>query len=326
MSPVLSSAYGLACSTNFDWPWCPQLPSEHAANLRVVLGDAAQFPQIATTDYQPYAQRPSSSETEPPVVCIERSSDGHFRIAYADGAEFIIDATASEVFGVSRSALTFDDLLVYLQGPIMGFLLRLRGVTCLHASAVVVDGKAIAVVGGAGMGKSTSAAAFARLGLGVLTDDVLALRDDGTSFYVQPGLPRVLLWPPSVEALFGAPDALPRVVSNWDKCYLDLTQRGYRFAAQAAPLGAIYVLAERADAASLPEISPVRGTQAVMTLVANTYSNDLLDERMRAQELEVLGRIVCHVPIRRMRAPNDRGAVTRVCEAILADFRALQKG
>jgi hypothetical protein len=322
----LSSTYGLACSVNFKWSWCPQLPPGRAPDLRVVLGELGPFAQHAASDYRMYAQRVSADQTEPPVVCVKRGTDGHFRIAYGDGAEFIIDANASEVFGVSRGALTLDDLVLYLQGPVLGFVLRLRGVTCLHSSATVVDDQALAVVGMAGMGKSTSAAAFARLGLPVLTDDVLALRDDGDSFHVQPGLPRVLLWPPSAEALFGAADALPRITNAWEKCYLDLTQPGYQFARRPAPLRAIYVLAERMDRAGRTEIQPLTGAEAVITLVANTYVNDFLDIRMRADEFELLGRLVRQVPVRRVRAPHDRGAVTQICEAILADFRALQEG
>jgi hypothetical protein len=168
----------------------------------------------------------------------------------------------------------------------------------------------------------TSAAAFARLGLEVLTDDVLALRDGGTSFDVQPGLPRVLLWPDSVTALFGDPEALPRVVSTWDKRYLDLTQPGYRFARQAAPLGAIYVLGERLPAGASPEITELEGASALVRLIANTYANDFLDARLRASELEVLGRLVGRVPVRLLRAPDDRRAVPRVCETVVADFRA----
>jgi hypothetical protein len=59
-----------------------------------------------------------------------------------------------------------------------------------------------------------------------------------------------------------------------------------------------------------------------MWLLANTYANDLLDARLRAGELEVLGRLVSRVPIRLLRAPDDRGALTEVCRTILADFRA----
>jgi hypothetical protein len=240
---------------------------------------------------------------------------------YCDGAEFVIDATASEIFGISRSALTLDDLLVYLQGPILGFVLRLRGTTCLHASAASFDGRAFGIMGAGGGGKSTSAAILARMGLPVLTDDVLALVDRDTAFEVQPGLPRVLLWSESVRALFGDPEALPRIVGTWDKRYLDLTLPGYRFAQQATPLAALYALGERLAPDAPTQITELRGAEAMPYLLANTYANDFLDAGQRARELEVLCRLASHLPVRLVRAPDDRARATDVCEAILADFR-----
>jgi hypothetical protein len=317
-------AYGLTCAVDFEWAWCPAAASECRPDLRLSLNDPLRFEQRTASDYQLQAQRLSSSGGASPTVRVERGCDGSHRVAYADGAEFIIDAGVSEVIGVSRSELTLEDLLIYVQGPILGFVQRLRGVTCLHASAVVVDGAAIAVVGDAGLGKSTSAAAFARLGLPVLTDDVLPLGDHGDSFDVQPGLPRVLLWPASVESLFGDAEALPRIVSSWDKRYLDLTRPPYRFAREPAPLAAIYILGDRLAPGLPAQISALEGTQALLRLIANTYSNDFIDANTRAREFEVLGRIVRQLPIRRVRAPDDRGSVTRVCETILEDFHTLR--
>jgi len=315
----LRATYGHGCAVNFDWSWCPPARAEQKADLRVVLGSLGRFEDAALT---PYRQRPAADPAQPPLVRVGRGGDGHFRVTYCDGAEFVIDATASEVFGVARRGdLTLDDLLVYLQGPILGFVLRLRGVTCLHASAAVAGGRALGVVGSGGIGKSTSAAIFARMGLPVLTDDVLALRDRGTAFDVQPGLPRVLLWSESVRALFGDAEALPRIVGGWDKRYLDLTQPGYRFAGQPTPLGALYVLGERLAPGASPEITPLHGAKAMTTLIANTYANDFLDDDLRARELEVLGRLAGPIPIRRVRAPDDRAKAAQVCEAILADFR-----
>ncbi len=324
MNSRLCSAYGLLCSVNFPWSWCPT-QSAAAADVCVVLGELGPFVAYPEADYRIHAQRSARTPGMPPVVLVERGLDGHFRVSYADGARFIISATASQIFGVSRSQLTLDDLLVYLQGPILGFVLRLRGLTCLHASAVTVDGRAIAVVGKAGMGKSTSAATFALMGLPVLTDDVLALHE-GSDFHVQPGLPRVLLWPASAAALFGDPDALPRIVSTWDKRYLDLTQPGFRFAAEAAPLAAIYVLGDRLEAAAHPQITELNGTSAMMRLVANTYANDFLDAPKRAAEMKSLGRLINQVPVRQVRAPHDRAALPRICEAIVSDARTLQRG
>jgi hypothetical protein len=316
----LRSTYGHGCAVNFDWSWCPPARSEQKVDLRVVLGSLGRF-EDAARGVTPYRQRPADP-TQPPMVRVGRGDDGHFRVTYCDGAEFVIDATASEVFGVARrGALTLDDLLVYLQGPILGFVLRLRGVTCLHASAAAVDGRALGVVGSGGIGKSTSAAIFARMGLPVLTDDVLALHDRETAFDVQPGLPRVLLWSESVRALFGDPEALPRIVGAWDKRYLDLTQPGYRFAAQSARLGALYVLGDRLAPDASPEITALRGAKAMTYLIANTYANDFLDDDLRARELEVLGRLAGRIPIRLVRAPDDRAKAAQVCEAVLADFQ-----
>jgi len=322
METQLFSTYGQICATNFEWSWCPRASSDRRTDLRIELGHLGPFANRRAFDYELHAQRPAPGDDRPYVVRIERARDGHVRVAYADGAEFVIDAAASEIFGVSTSELTLEDLIVYLQGPILGLTLRLRGVTCLHASAASDNGRAFAIIGGAGMGKSTAAAAVAQLGVEVLTDDVLALSDRGDTFDVQPGLPRVLLWPESVRALFGDSEALPRVVGTWDKRYLDLTRPGFQFAPRPAPLSANYVLGERLPAGSAPLLSDLSGASALMWLLANTYANDLLDARLRAGELEVLGRLVSRVPIRLLRAPDDRGALTEVCRTILADFRA----
>lgn len=320
---VLRCAYGLACSVNFDWSWCPSVPGDQHAELKLSVSELNGVGPYPDSAYAVRAQRPARAVGHPPVVVVDRSDDGHVRVSYRDGAQFFIDRTRSEVVGLSRSDLTVDDLLVYMQGPIMGFLLRLRGVICLHASAAVVDGKAIAVVGNGGMGKSTSAAIFAKLGLPVLTDDVLALRDRELAFDVQPGLPRVLLWPESVAALFGDTEALPRLVSTWNKRYLDLSQHGYRFAQEPTPLGAIYILGERLNSDAMPEITELTGVNALMKLVGHTYANDFLDATQRAAELEVLSRLVQQVPIRMVQAPNDRVSAPRVCEALISDFRSV---
>ena len=321
-SGVLRSTYGQGCAVNFDWSWCPRARPGQAIDLRIVLGSLGRFEDPARAPYSPYRERPAPDPSQPPIVRVGRGDDGHFRVMYSDGAEFVVDATASEIFGISRSSeLTVDDLLVYLQGPILGFVLRLRGVTCLHASAAIFEGRAFGVMGGGGMGKSTTAAILARMGLPVLTDDVLALLDRATAFDVQPGLPRVLLWSESVRVLFGDPEALPRIVGTWDKRYLDLTLPGYQFARQATRLRALYVLGERIESGASPRISALRGAQAMPYLLANTYANDFLDAGQRARELEVLGRLGSQLPIRLVRAPDDPGKAARVCEAILTDLR-----
>ena len=151
---------------------------------------------------------------------------------------------------------TVQDAATYLLGPIFGFLLRLRGVVSLHASGVMIGDHAVALVGPAGAGKSTTAAAFAQCGYPVITDDVFALKDSGGRFFVEPGYATLRLWPDSVEALCGSPHALPLITPNWDKRYLDLRSADFQFANSRVPISAIYVLGERRQDAGAPDIGP----------------------------------------------------------------------
>src|SRR5215469_301127 len=66
------------------------------------------------------------------------------------------DQAGAEVRARWAAASTFEDAVTYLLGPVLGFVLRLRGRTCLHASAVAVGGQAIALAGSSGAGKSTT--------------------------------------------------------------------------------------------------------------------------------------------------------------------------
>ena len=62
------------------------------------------------------------------------------------------------------------------------FCLRLRGTVCLHASAIVVDNRALLIAGVSGAGKSTTASFFALQRHSVLSDGISALFLDGAEF------------------------------------------------------------------------------------------------------------------------------------------------
>jgi hypothetical protein len=242
----------------------------------------------------------------------------HYRLAYDDGTECVIDARGEEVWAKAPAGATIEDTATYLLGPVMGFVLRLRGVTCLHASAVAVDGRAIALAGHAGAGKSSAAAAFARAGHAVLTDDVTALTLDAGRYCVEPAYPRIRLWPESVASMFGSPDGLPRITPTWDKRFLGL-DGAFRFQRERLPLAAIYVLEDRAP--GRPRIEPLEPSEALIWLVAHAYSAQLLDKRMRAREFECLARLVEQVPVARVAPSDDYGRLAQLCET-LAGARA----
>jgi len=165
-----------------------------------------------------------------------------FQLTYGDGTRFLMDRGATRIWGEPGTGLCHDDLCVYLLGPVMGFVLRQRGNTTLHASALSFRGRAMALVGEAGAGKSTTAAALALRGWPVLCEDVCALELIFGKYQVLPAYPRVCLWPDSVDFLFSGRAALPLIVRGWEKRFLALDGTRAEFASTCSPLAASFFL------------------------------------------------------------------------------------
>ena len=263
---------------------------------------------------------------EPELTAVRLSGGTHYRITYCDGMDFVINRAASELWVSWPSTLTIRDVPSYLLGPIVGAILRLRGTTCLHASAIQLGGRAIAFAGPAGAGKSTTAAAFAVRGIPVVSDDTIGLTESGPTWTVAPGYPRVRLWPQSAKALAegkGRSALLPPGESgSTNRYHLDLTSRGFQFQREALPLGLVYLL-EESPAGSATVAEPLTPLEGLMALVGNSFASSILDKQMRAREFEVLGRLVERVPIRRLARPTDLVHLTEFCESVLDDIASL---
>lgn len=261
------------------------------------------------------------SECGEPALRVFRVLDGkYYRFCYADETEFLVDKTGTEVWAQWCEPLTLEDTTTYLLGPVMGFVMLLRGVVCLHASAVAIGDEAIALLGPAGSGKSTTAAAFAERGYSILAEDVVTLDDRGDHFLVRPGYPCIRLWPASVKALYGSESHLPKLTPNWDKCYLDLSDN---FQKEPLRLAAIYHLSERRHDAVAPFVHTLDRAEGLMSLVANTYATKLMDKQMRAREFELLTRVLNNVPVRRVTPHSEIARIPELCTRILSDFKSV---
>ena len=299
----------------------PATPGHPDVELRLAGPSPNPFSKLERKEW--YVS-PDRDETGSPLLRGWKLDGGDFFLfQYPDGVEFVFDRAGENLWSFWPEHFDLDYALTYLAGPIFGCLLFVRGVTCLHASAVAVGDKAIAVLGPKGAGKSTTAAAFAMANLPVLADDIVAVSERNGEFVVQPAFPRLCLWPDSVEALYGAQDALPRLTESWEKLGLDLGQGGCRFEERALPLAAVYVLGERTSNSPCGTISQLSPRDFLITLVGNTYANRLPNQ-MRAQELDELARLVNRVPARRVAPHPAPRHVQELCGAILADFAALE--
>jgi hypothetical protein len=242
---------------------------------------------------------------------------GLLYLSYIDGTKFWLDQVGRNIWSLWPDELSLENTAMYLLGPVLGLLLRLRGSTCLHASAVVIGGKAAVFLGPSGAGKSTAAAIVARDGCTVLADDIVALTESEIGFEVLPSCPFLSLWPEPVNSIYGSTDAAPRHLPAWEKRRVDEGNLGLKFERKPAPLGAIYILAPREESASIKAVS---AETAFLSLVSNTYATNLLTTELRAREFRVLNRLIERVPIRQLAAANDLRQFDELRRLICRDF------
>ncbi len=268
--------------------------------------------------------KPGQIEREnSPFTLTSYGAEEFFELAYGNEALFFVDAAAKRIWGNCLPPLTNEDLAIYLLGPVMGFVLRRRRVLALHASAVSIGGLAVALCGESQVGKSTTAAALALRGIPVLCEDITPIIEEHGKFQVEPGYPRVCLWPDAVEKLLGASDSLPRLTPSWEKLFLPLDGRNAKFEAKRQVVSAVYLFAPRVAEPDAPRIELLSAREAILELVQNTYMNWLLDRSQRAAEFDALGKLVAQVPIRRIVPHLDPGRIGTLCELVVADAERL---
>ncbi|MFN0098810.1 MAG: hypothetical protein ACKVS7_09065 [Gemmatimonadaceae bacterium] len=237
---------------------------------------------------------------EPVVVVWSLPSVNALVLEYAEGMRFHLTSDGSRVWADWKSPLTLADTMTFVVGPVLGYALRRRGVLALHASSVRIGEHAVAFVGPGGAGKSTLATACAQAGHPLVTDDILVLHERDAWWWTVPAPDQVRLWEDSERILFGAGSALPALTPNWAKRGLKMEAAGFDVVKEAVPLGLVLLLAARAEDPSAPRIEAVRGGDALLELVTNSYANYLLDAAERAAELRAVGRLASSVPVRRL--------------------------
>jgi hypothetical protein len=321
-APFAYSAYGLQLISDRSIPGLVPLDSAvpKTPNLRIQFeegetaggeGDPAGETLWYTTDIK-------DADGNPALKIWKGRSGGDYFVRYSHGLTFRLDSALSCLCVHQVHPASEKDVALFLLGPVLGIVLRLRGTTCLHASAVEIDGKAVAFVGAPGAGKSTTAAIFAQNGHSVLTDDIVTLEKRGPCFLVRPGYPFLNLLPDSMALLAGSAEASPFAEPAVEKSQMILDGSNRRFQGEALPLAAIYILAERSSEASTTTAGSIPPQEAFIALASNTYANKMLDTPMRAREFRELGELVRSVPIRRLVAPArspDLGSFYRtICE------------
>lgn len=329
MSSTIVRAFGLVIHTNIPIPGLENaavsavsdlpLRVELHQGLRLASDDAVRAGRVLGV------MRETDEEDSPAVVIRHLEAEGLYQFAYRDGTEFVIDPGGTHVRGTWAAGATIEDTATYLLGPILAFVLRLRGLLAMHASAVEMEGGAVLLTGPSGAGKSTTAAAFALNGWPVLTDDVAVVAARGDALEVVPSYPRVRLWDDSVAGLLGASEALPLLTPSWEKRYLPLGTDDAAFSAQPLPLRAIFLLREREESDQAPRIEPVTPLAAFPAIIGNLLAGQAFADESAEVAFRFSTRLVQRVPVFALTAHTDPQRLPELCRLVADRVAALPR-
>ena len=250
------------------------------------------------------------------------TEEGTFnKICFEDSAKIInfqLAADQKTLWILHDEEALETDLDSYFIGPILGCILRLLGVLCLHASVVNIEGRAVAILGRKRSGKSTTAAAFAQLGYAVLADDMAVITLKNGVFYVESGYAKVRLRPKSLAVLHTQQaESFEMVYEGRDSRYANL---GTQFFDSPLPLGAMYLLSDGSEPGALPYIEPFSVLERVVRLNENTFANYVITPNLRKAEFAILNQIIENVPFNRLCINYDLAHLSLQCQAVVADF------
>jgi hypothetical protein len=183
----------------------------------------------------------------------------------------------------------------------------LRGLEVLHASGVVVDGRAVLFAGAPGAGKSSLAAALLHRGAVLLSDDTVALESREGALVAHPGAALLHLQAAEHERLsereraaLGAPTAFPHKPRYHP-----------RASASAAPFGGLFLL-ERATHGP-----PVERLAAVdpFALLASTFNLSVRTPERLVRHLDLAAALAATGRVHRLRVQPGVNA-TQLADAV----------
>ena len=201
---------------------------------------------------------------------------------------------------------------VYLLGQAISFALVKGGLEPLHATCVVVEGQAIALLGDSGYGKSSLAACFLEAGHRLLTDDLLVAQEiPGVIFRPIPALRASSFSRRWRKAFLGeSVDGVPMDFRYTKTHHAPGVSRG-RSARMRRPSAAIYAMAAPNECAQMQgvRIESVLSRDAFVLLMNNIFNYVIVDSKRLQRQFKSTARLAAVAPVKRLLYPRLASAL-----------------
>jgi hypothetical protein len=224
-----------------------------------------------------------------------RPAPGRWTLRHRGAGETELDARARTI-ELRRDPRSPEDLTpLLLAGSVVAHAVAADGSACLHASAVEVDGRAVAFAAPSGRGKSTLAALLCAQGARVVSDDVLRCEIADGELVCFRGSNRLRLRPQAEELAAG----LQAATATADgRIAAAAPMSGLR----RVPLAAVVVPAP-SRATERVEVVRIRGREAAGELLRSMRLIGWTDPALAQLNLDLCETLLSSVPVLRATIP-----------------------
>lgn len=301
------SAFGLTVRSEFALPGLVPAEGRGAGERGIALA-------LSPGPAEPFADAERLQEWHYPDgtlgLTIDRDEVRGYRFYLYGAGVFVLAADGSHaLLHLDPDRVDAWDWRRYLIGQVLPFAALLQGLEVFHASAVEIDGSAVLLAGGSGLGKSTLALNLHLGGTGFLADDSVAIETQGDRLLAYPAIATAKVRE-GARGLLREDErgALREVVVS------DEHETRYRVetAKGPLPLRAVCIL-EPADEPGT--LAATEGQADPWELLGSTF-NDVVRDPTRLQgQLDLCGRIAADVPCLRVQVGPRPGPKMADCLA-----------
>lgn len=241
--------------------------------------------------------------------------DADYLLRFPGMADFTVSGDGTRVKAWPVPGTSTGTLHQLYLNQVLPLALSRQDRLVLHASAVEIDGQAVAFLAESGRGKSTLAASFATSGSPFLTDDGLQIEWTGDHPAAVPSHPSIRLWADS-QQVFGGRELETAPSAAYTSKARFLAGAHFSFCSEARPLARVYLLGPGSTQAV--SIEPTKPSDSLMAMVRNSFLLDITEREMLSRHFAEIARLAnlpihfhLDYPRRYEELPRVRAAIAR---------------